>query len=500
MPDTEIQNPTYMADIRHFFRPQDIGCMAGLGIDLATYEGVKFNAMRIYFKVRDGEMPEGGPAWSKARTETFYNWMKNDYPRGTAAPQTLRGAQAYTTDDRFMRAAAKRVDAATLTKTELEKLTKAFTALMTKPETDPDSFFAIAGLHWLPKPNVYCRHHENAYNPWHRAYLLRLEDALRRVPGCEDLSMPYWDITAKSIPDFLFQPPFDRFTFPTDLYDLQDNKIVSQGDKTNRFDATTILANLERYKVADNIEAARGHSHWERFNGWIDGRTQDGIIRAHDLGHNATGPTMQSQDIAAFDPIFWFFHANWDRLWWEWQLSYSATTLATFKTHLINTADWLDDPVLNGIAPFPYSTADMINLANFNVTYEKPKGRLREIEPLMLLSGSMDAEKTFQLGAPKQVSIRAKDIDRLKIPGSFDVALLVDDEEIARTGMFQSATPQHCATCRKAGLANFDFLVDLADLKGPVSIKVLLHRNGKEQEFPLNLCGCPTVNARLLLA
>ncbi|MDQ2707547.1 MAG: tyrosinase family protein [Actinomycetota bacterium] len=38
-----------------------------------------------------------------------------------------------------------------------------------------------------------------------------------------------------------------------------------------------------------------------------------GIWQAHDAGHPACGTTMSTPDAAAFDPIFWFFHANWDR-------------------------------------------------------------------------------------------------------------------------------------------------------------------------------------------
>ena len=43
-----VDNPTYMAHIRYFFEDVDIDHMRPLGIDLATYEGVKFNALRIY--------------------------------------------------------------------------------------------------------------------------------------------------------------------------------------------------------------------------------------------------------------------------------------------------------------------------------------------------------------------------------------------------------------------------------------------------------------------
>ncbi len=43
-----VTNPTWMADIRFFFTPEDIDHMGEKGIDLATYEGVKTNAVRIF--------------------------------------------------------------------------------------------------------------------------------------------------------------------------------------------------------------------------------------------------------------------------------------------------------------------------------------------------------------------------------------------------------------------------------------------------------------------
>src|SRR3954464_1613573 len=54
-----VTSPTYMADIRFFFRPDDIDHMASKGIDLGTYEGVKKNALTIYAHTAPpaGDMP-----------------------------------------------------------------------------------------------------------------------------------------------------------------------------------------------------------------------------------------------------------------------------------------------------------------------------------------------------------------------------------------------------------------------------------------------------------
>ena len=49
--EAPIENPTYMEHIRHFFEPMDKACMKARGVDLDTYEGVKVNALRTYFRV-----------------------------------------------------------------------------------------------------------------------------------------------------------------------------------------------------------------------------------------------------------------------------------------------------------------------------------------------------------------------------------------------------------------------------------------------------------------
>ena len=58
---------------------------------------------------------------------------------------------------------------------------------------------------------------------------------------------------------------------------------------------------------------------WEDFHGGhAFNAPNDTSIQAHDMGHVSTGETMSDQNVASFDPIFWFYHCNIDRLFWEW--------------------------------------------------------------------------------------------------------------------------------------------------------------------------------------
>ncbi len=487
-----VANPTYLADIRHFFEDMDIDHMRRLGIDLATYEGVKFNAPRIYFKTKDREMPpETDRKWSEARVETFYNWMRNGYPRGVVAPEAeIRPDPS---------AARVRKNLADFRPDDIEKLKLAFSGMMGRDPDETQSYFTVAGIHWLPRPDVYCRHHENGYNPWHRMYLMKFEDALRSVEGCEDVTLPYWDITASEIPPVLFEEPFATYTIPRELISLAGRR-YPKDYVTQRYDAPSILTNIAARRIPQNIADALGHSHWERFNGWSAGLTQDGIIRAHDNGHVSCGRTMRNQDIAAFDPIFWFFHANWDRLWWKWQQAFGATTLNAFKTHVVGDTDWLDDPVLNILPPFAQTTAETINLSDFDVSYDHPAVE----EPSALTApqfGSLRAAQAFTVEASQKASIRIKDVHRLEIPGSFDVILRIDDKVIGIQAFFQATEPKHCETCRHNELASFDFIVEQSELaSGKVQVNIEhLQPDGTTQPFPLQACGNPSVNIRLLL-
>jgi tyrosinase len=85
----------------------------------------------------------------------------------------------------------------------LEDLWRAWKGIKELPPTDPNSFFMIGGYHGEPFRGAgwgnsawwggYCNHGNVLFPTWHRVYMLRLEDALRSVAGCEDVTMAYWD-------------------------------------------------------------------------------------------------------------------------------------------------------------------------------------------------------------------------------------------------------------------------------------------------------------------
>jgi len=481
-----IASPTYMADIRFYFAAEDVDHMAAKGIELATYEGVKRNALAIFTHTAppNADMPpDPARQWSAEQSQTFKNWIINGYPLGSAAPQPPE----VTTVTR------ERKNVATLNAEEVQALETAFTGIMERDTSDPGSYFALAGLHGLPAS--WCLHHEDRFNPWHRVELKEFEDALRSVPGCQDVTLPYWDITTP-LPALLQQPPFVSYTLPADPG--ANATPPAPGAyfpyTTQRNEPADIEQNLEVFGVLDDIAVSLNQSLWGAYN--VNGY-QDFSIQAHDGGHVSIGPTMADQNVASYDPVFWFYHCNLDRLWLSWQQNVGATTLTGFKSTITGSADWLSAP-FNALPPFS-TTAD--ETIDFGITYDKLELASTEAISLENMAGSVDAARRFSIRRSSPVSVRVKGIDRIGIPGSFVVTLLADGEPIAKRAFFQPKVPENCETCRKLALVNLDFRIEQGKLQDRL-LSVTIDVPGHEEidtRFPLAAAGNPSVNARLLL-
>lgn len=481
--DTVVASPTWFADIRHYFTDIDIDHMGKMGVDLSTYEGVKLKASSIYFLTAPPSptMPKDAPKWSAERSQTFKNWINTGFPMGSATPgpEPLAPVSADTPGVRL------RKNVTTLSAGEVAKLKIAFTALMAKDPAAADSYFKLAGIHWLPTP-TWCKHHENAFQGWHRVYLKAFEDALRGVPGCGDVTLPYWDMTTNP-PVWLYAAPFDTYSLPADI-----GGGFSKGYQTIRNSPAGIAAEVANFKIPYQITEGLKQTIWETFDaGWA--------WRYHDNGHVSCGETMGDQDVAAFDPIFWFFHCNLDRLYTLWQSLAGATTPARFRTTLRGTPDWLE-PGLNDLAPFPVTTDGAIEVTD--VAYEPgPGAPAAALMSMQNLLGSVPAARAFVVEDTSRVSVRVKAIDRLQIPGSFVVHLQADGRTIAKQAFFQSSDPKGCATCRKTALQNIDFRLPAEEIRGKrLNVAIQLLGKGRVSDWmPLTSVGSPTINARLLL-
>ena len=505
-----VKHPTWYANIRDFFTDEDKTHMRAFGLELCTYEGVKGAASTIYSQVSAGNMPPPpeGP-WPQWKVTTFLNWMIDDYPKGVPATGGGGGSSqpGGGGSDSPPSSGATRIrkEIRELSTDEVDKLKKAWNGIAALSTDDLNSFFVQAGYHWYPGPGLYCLHHVNKYNPWHRAYLHSFEDALRSIEGCEDVTLPYWDFqNLKEFPSLLTEAPFNEYTLPTAIGPEGTGSNAGpnsypQGYTTQRYSIPNIIAGFE--EIQSEIEYAMSQTTWENFNG-LGHVGFRGIMGAHDSGHVDTGPTMASQSVAAMDPIFFFFHANWDRLWWKWQQEMGATDLNGFISTISddNNKNEYTIPVLMSLDPFPQKTTDTIDLVkSLDTDYQHPKGSTPSVKVASAV-GSVNATDKFNFNTT-EASVRVKGIDRSKIKGSFKVHLTKDGKTIAKRGFFQPSDPVACPNCIDHPVISLDFVLPLKSIEGG-KLGVVVEPVDKEyagDRLSLKHIGNPSVNARLLM-
>lgn len=522
---TEVQNPNWQDNIQYFFRERDVACMKPRNLHLDQYTFVKDHVNQILNRVKgeDGNrMPAGGPIWANARINTLNNWKKNGKPNAPSqAPQVLKAALVTPQVSRTRR----NINDPDL---DMVLVAKAFQGLMDRPPAGQDappekiSYYDLAAFHGHPWG--YCTHHSNSYNPWHRLYNIKFENAMRTVSGCENVTLPYWDIqesiTDGKIPAVLSQPPFNQYTIPPSVVsDLKikkrtgESKSIIEGSKgytTSRFPDSEILSRLEASNVSGSIDQARHAKVWEEFNGnttngsWTSGP----IIDAHDNGHDSSGKTMQHQSLAAYDPIFWFFHCNWDRLWWEWQLDNHATDVDSFLLKVGDNKDWLskDPDVGYELDPFEVYCWQTIDLHHYKINNKETgvnfapsstTGLIAANAPERFQKESIHGDVSFSFPKSPMVMVKLNHVDRMDIPGTFKVNLKSGGKIIKSKAFFQNHKPVTCANCAKKPLVNFIFEVPQKELVGDLSFEI--HIVATDELIPLSEAGDPTIDVSLMV-
>jgi hypothetical protein len=476
--DPLVEHPTWLGNVRYFFRAKDVGCMKPRGIDLSSYDAVKRHATNIYLQTQAGFMPYGGPRWSDNRVATFLNWITGGFPMGTDTAQVSNLMAAAAP------AARVRKNLANLSDAERDLLIKAFEGILAKDPTDKNSYFYQASVHGVPL--LYCMHHVQPFAPWHRIYMRLFEDALRSVPGCEDVTLPYWDVTTQA-PDFLWQDPFASYTVPVPLEGYGANYTTQRNSAEVIYNQYQTINPTVPSSIASAVRQAK-------FGAYQSIGFEYYLVQGHDNAHDRGGPTLADPLVASYDPIFWFFHCNWDRVWASWQRNANATTIQGFTSTLSGDTEWLKLP----LDPWPGDSTTTVSEPD--VAYDE----LIEAgtDTLHAKLGSVDAARSFSLAANRKVAIRVKDINRLEIPGTFAVLLLADGEQIARQAFFQPPVPKDCPTCSGLGLVSVDFRIDQEEIaEKTLSIAIVASALGEGDmgQFPLSRAGNPTINARLLL-
>lgn len=508
-PSQIAQAPTWHGEIKNYFTAEDIEAMRSIrGFDLSSYSFVVSHAPDIYQRISlppnaPGRMPQA-PAqpWSTAMIGGFLAWMTAGYPEGVPQSKVMLKMAATPVTGRL------RKSLTSLTTEELEKLKTAFIGIMKLDTKDPNSYFQNAAIHGLPL--AFCQHHDPGFQPWHRVEMWAIENSLRSIKGCEDVTLPYWDFN-ELLPDWMYQAPFDSYTLPIDIGTASGstNPAYKAGYQTSRYDKQVILDTFNKV-VMKSYADAQQQVWWDNFNGLLDGTPNLDFIQGHDSGHNSTGKTMAMQNVSAFDPIFWFYHCNLDRMWWIWQANNDAQTVDGFMKVIQNktSSSYLvfTNPAVGKMNPWAQTlnredlTAQFtIDLAtNFDVSYESMTLELPQAQTRKHLFLGM--ARTFTADN-QEVNVRVTDLDRTKIPGTFLVYLLKDGVVLDQSVFFQPDEVEKCSNCMKTPKVHFDFRLPLEAIQGGL-LSIRVEPNDKEiygETVPLKVLGNPTIGVSLLI-
>lgn len=208
---------------------------------------------------------------------------------------------------------------------------------------DTRGFNHVAGYHG--EPDWYCWHHQSSqrsplraqlFLPWHRAYMLELENRLRDVDDA--VALPWWDwTTQRAIPAAYDQPPLDAFTARIP----RGGQMIEQ----TTFRRPGLSGRLAQ---PGEITALMQQGNWETFS--------DQLQTIHDQVHVWVGGSMGQVSVASFDPVFYAHHVMIDRLWYLWQQIHGDSGIPQ---------GLLDLP----LDPFPLTTRDVLNVQSLGYEY-----------------------------------------------------------------------------------------------------------------------------------
>ncbi len=164
-------------------------------------------------------------------------------------------------------------------KKPLEDLMRAWKGIKELPPEDEHSFFKLGGFHGEPFKGAgwgnsaywggWCNHGNVLFPTWHRVYVLKIEEALQSIKGCEDVMMPFWDETSeesikhgipRALTDEFFEldgkrisNPLLSFTFPINVHDniQSDNNLYTKpkGYETVRYPLSGLVGTEEDRKA-----------------------------------------------------------------------------------------------------------------------------------------------------------------------------------------------------------------------------------------------------------
>ena len=462
--------------------------------DLTNYEHIKGWARTVYDHIASKSMPIEPPFFSKEAVEAFRLWFNAGCPKDKTTPVNPADIPKNLIPAGLAPEPPFRVrkDINTLTDSELLQYRKAIMNMRTDDvDNSPWQVGGFLHANW-------CLHYMQASFPWHRAHLLWLETQI-------GMPIPYWnfyssqatnpDSADSGIPKAFLDDMFvdtDSSQDPKPIYknplrwamgrngvsrawtadnpqrEVQRAAALALGaDPAKRadyiqqhvpefltqiFTATTMnsigdpqgAGNAFTFAQADltaenKAEFYQGHQH--EFDGQLE--------QAHDNLHGWSGPDMANNSFAAFDPLFWSFHANFDRIFEDWLRKHQAQDwTSNFPLRPFKGREGPIEVIEGDPMEYKYTNiGDMVrNCKTLGYTYWKPgnddfdvpsENRSDEPAPIVLFPNTKCTDKTYTIDV-------AIDID----DGKPATPLVVGDKgyvgRITRLGMGPDSGNNRC--------------------------------------------------------
>jgi tyrosinase len=256
-----------------------------------------------------------------------------------------------------------------------------------------------------------CQHQSWYFPPWHRGYLLALEAQIRadviNLGGPSTWALPYWDyfepgqdsippaFTQETLPDGSPNPLFVTARYGPDS---DGNIFVPMPPVNQNCMSNTVYTGSNTATRPPGFGGPQtGFSHSGGTSGNLESNPHN-LVHSFVGGDAPDGQTyglMSDPGLAGLDPIFYFHHANIDRMWAAWNANLSNT----------NPTDpnWLNGPAAIGerefVMPWPgggswvYTPQEVNSLDQLNYTYENLP------VPAPVSTEALFAERLTRLGA-----------------------------------------------------------------------------------------------------
>jgi hypothetical protein len=213
-----------------------------------------------------------------------------------------------------------RQDISKLTSAQIETLRRGVATMMSRPASDPTSWWYHADIHGTASPSALplnaCQHGSYFFLAWHRMYLYYFERILRRASGDPGFALPYWnygDPNQRALP-LPYRQPANSTTNP--LYvsarQMNDGSLLP----ASAVSVVTAFAAVNFSSPTGSGQSFGG----QRLAQPSHNASPPGLLERnpHNTIHVLVGGWMGDIVTAARDPIFWLHHANIDRLWKRW--------------------------------------------------------------------------------------------------------------------------------------------------------------------------------------